>query len=129
MIRSSTAKLSVTLSNAGEDTLSVRVVCDSVKGIDVAQTLHVTVTGNEEELKNAEMQGVDVKDAVDEALDEEQFDDDDIEYDEYLAEWPVCCTFLNGGGNGREFAAAGDVRLPLPVRGDTGVGFATHSQP
>lgn len=94
MIRSSTAKLSVTLSNAGEDTLSVRVVCDSVKGIDVAQTLHVTVTGNEEELKSAEMQGVDVKDAVDDKLDEEQFDDDDIEYDEYLAEWPVCCTLF-----------------------------------
>ena len=26
--------------------------------------------------------------------DEEQFDDDDIEYDEYLAEWPVCCTLF-----------------------------------
>lgn len=86
MIRSSTVKLDVMLSNAGEDTLSVHVVCDSVKGIDVAQTLHVTVTGNEEELKNTEIQDVEVKDAVDDAMDEEQFDDDDIEYDEYLAE-------------------------------------------
>ena len=74
----------------------MRVVCDSVKGIDVTQEMKVRVTGDEEELKNAELKGVEVKDAVDEELNDSEFDDDDIEYDEYLANWCVCFTQLLG---------------------------------
>lgn len=92
MIHSSTVKLSLLLEAAGEEALTVRVVCDSVKGIDVTQEMKVHVTGDEEELKNAELKGVEVKDAVDEELNDSEFDDDDIEYDEYLANWCVCAS-------------------------------------
>lgn len=92
MIHSSTVKLSLLLEAAGEEALTVRVVCDSVKGIDVTQEMKVRVTGDEEELKNAELKGVEVKDAVDEELNDSEFDDDDIEYDEYLANWCVCAS-------------------------------------
>ena len=83
-------KLNLLLETAGDEELTVRVLCDSVKGIDISQEMKVRVTSNEEELTNTELKGVEVKDAVDEELNDSEFDDDDIEYDEYLANWDVC---------------------------------------
>ena len=82
-------RLSVTLQKVRHESLRVLVLCDSVVGLDVEETLEIEVTGDEEQMKNR-LKEVMEKEVEDDVLNADEFDDADVVFDEYLMDYLVC---------------------------------------
>lgn len=84
VVKNTTIKLDLCLKNVGSQELTIRVMCDSVVGIDESVALNVKVTGSEEEAEQVKTDTQNFEVYTDEEMDAEQFEDD--LYDEYLAD-------------------------------------------
>ena len=84
VVKNTTVKLPLCLKNVGAQELTIRVMCDSVTGIDESMALNVKVTGSEEEVEQFESSTKNFKEYVDDEMDATQFEDEI--YDEYLAD-------------------------------------------
>ena len=85
VIRHTTVHLPFTLSSIGNETLTVMVLCDSVKGLELKTSFHMNVSGDEELVHvRSSRHGREIDDFVDDLLDAGEFDDEDMVYDEYL---------------------------------------------
>ena len=65
--------------------MTVMVLCDSVKGLELKTSFHTNVSGDEELVRlRSSRRGQEIDDWVDDLLDAGEFDDEDMVYDEYL---------------------------------------------
>ena len=65
--------------------MTVMVLCDSVKGLELKTSIHTIVSGDEELARvRTSRRGEEIDDLVDDLLDAGEFDDEDLVYDEYL---------------------------------------------
>ena len=65
--------------------MTVMVLCDSVKGLELKKAFHTNVSGDEELVRlRSSRRGQEIDDWVDDLLDVGEFDDEDMVYDEYL---------------------------------------------
>ena len=84
VVKNTTVKLPLCLKSVGAQELTIRVMCDSVVGIDESMSLNVKVTGSEEEAQQCESNTRSFQEYMDDEMDAEQFEDEI--FDEYLAD-------------------------------------------
>ena len=84
VVKNTTVKLPLCLKSVGAQELTIRVMCDSVVGIDESMGLNVKVTGSEEEAQQFESNTRSFQEYMDDEMDAEQFADEI--FDEYLAD-------------------------------------------
>lgn len=84
VVKNTTVKLPLCLKSVEAQELTIRVMCDSVVGIDESMGLNVKVTGSEEEAQQFESNTRSFQEYMDDEMDAEQFEDEI--FDEYLAD-------------------------------------------
>ena len=84
VVKNTTVKLPICLKSVGSQELTIRVMCDSVVGIDESMDMNVKVTGSEEEAQQFESSTRSFQEYKDDEMDADQFEDEI--FDEYLAD-------------------------------------------
>ena len=84
VVKNTTIKLPICLKSVGSQELTIRVMCDSVVGIDESMDMNVKVTGSEEEAQQFESSTRSFQEYKDDEMDADQFEDEI--FDEYLAD-------------------------------------------
>ena len=84
VVKNTTVKLPICLKSVGSQELTIRVMCDSVVGIDESMDMKVKVTGSEEEAQQFESSTRSFQEYKDDEMDADQFEDEI--FDEYLAD-------------------------------------------
>ena len=84
VVKNTTIKLPICLKSVGSQELTIRVMCDSVVGIDESMDMKVKVTGSEEEAQQFESSTRSFQEYKDDEMDADQFEDEI--FDEYLAD-------------------------------------------
>lgn len=82
VVKHTTVKIPVIFTSNERETLTVKVFCDSVVGIELESSFKVAITGNEENLKKSK--DVPLEEFIDDDLDADEFSDSDFVLDEYL---------------------------------------------
>lgn len=84
VVKNTTVKLPICLKSVGSQELTIRVMCDSVVGIDESMDMKVKVTGSQEEAQQFESSTRSFQEYKDDEMDADQFEDEI--FDEYLAD-------------------------------------------